>query len=274
MDIINGEKLTYRYGSADRYAIRDVDIRVKKGGLVAILGHNGSGKSTLVKHINALLLPQSGSLTVDGIDVTSKADVFAIRRKAGMVFQNPDNQFVSSVVEDDVAFGLENYLVSREEIPGLVTKALERVGMEGYEKHSPQMLSGGQKQRVAIAGVLAVDPEILIFDEATAMLDPEGRSEVLDIIRKLHATGEKTILMVTHYVEESIMADRIILMKEGRVLAEGTPEEILTDEKLMAESGLMPPASCRIYSELKRAGYELDSCPLTEAELVETICRY
>jgi energy-coupling factor transport system ATP-binding protein len=274
MKIIEGRKISYRYGSAQRSAIRDVDIEVNEGELIAVLGHNGCGKSTLIKHINALLIPQSGELTVAGISVGEKTDIWVLRRKAGMVFQNPDNQFVSSVVEDDVAFGLENYLVSRELIPELVSLSLSRVDMQGYEKKSPQMLSGGQKQRVAIAGVLALDPEILIFDEATAMLDPEGRSEILGIIRRLKESREKTIVMVTHYVEESVMADRIILMKEGKVLAQGTPGEILPDEELLALSGLKPPMPCRIYNELKKEGIELERCPMTDEELNDLICRY
>jgi energy-coupling factor transport system ATP-binding protein len=191
-----------------------------------------------------------------------------------MVFQNPDNQFVSSVVEDDVAFGPENYLVDRDEIPGIVSHSLARVDMQGYEKRAPHMLSGGQKQRVAIAGVLALDPDILMFDEATSMLDPEGRREVLKIIKELHEESKKTILMVTHYVEESIMADRIILMKEGKVIANGTPEEILTDEELLSQSDLLPPSACRIFYMLRRSGIDLGRCPLTEEELTELIISY
>lgn len=274
MKIIDGRKISYRYGSAQRRAIQDVDIKVNEGELIAVLGHNGCGKSTLIKHINALLIPQSGELTVAGITVGGKTDIWQLRRKAGMVFQNPDNQFVSSVVEDDVAFGPENYLVDRDEIPGIVSHSLARVDMQGYEKRAPHMLSGGQKQRVAIAGVLALDPDILMFDEATSMLDPEGRREVLKIIKELHEESKKTILMVTHYVEESIMADRIILMKEGTVIANGTPEEILTDEELLSQSDLLPPLACRIYYMLMESGIDLGRCPLTEEELTELIISY
>ena len=274
MKIIEGRKISYRYGSAQRRAIQDVDIKVNEGELIAVLGHNGCGKSTLIKHINALLIPQSGELTVAGITVGGKTDIWQLRRKAGMVFQNPDNQFVSSVVEDDVAFGPENYLVDRDEIPGIVSHSLARVDMQGYEKRAPHMLSGGQKQRVAIAGVLALDPDILMFDEATSMLDPEGRREVLKIIKELHEESKKTILMVTHYVEESIMADRIILMKEGKVIANGTPEEILTDEELLSQSDLLPPSACRIYYMLRKSGIDLGRCPLTEEELTELIISY
>ena len=274
MKIIEGRKISYRYGSAQRRAIQDVDIKVNEGELIAVLGHNGCGKSTLIKHINALLIPQSGELTVAGISDGGKTDIWQLRRKVGMVFQNPDNQFVSSVVEDDVAFGPENYLVDRDEIPGIVSHSLARVDMQGYEKRAPHMLSGGQKQRVAIAGVLALDPDILMFDEATSMLDPEGRREVLKIIKELHEESKKTILMVTHYVEESIMADRIILMKEGKVIANGTPEEILTDEELLSQSDLLPPSACRIYYMLRKSGIDLGRCPLTEEELTELIISY
>lgn len=274
MKIIEGRKISYRYGSAQRRAIQDVDIKVNEGELIAVLGHNGCGKSTLIKHINALLIPQSGELTVAGITVGGKTDIWQLRRKAGMVFQNPDNQFVSSVVEDDVAFGPENYLVDRDEIPGIVSHSLARVDMQGYEKRAPHMLLGGQKQRVAIAGVLALDPDILMFDEATSMLDPEGRREVLKIIKELHEESKKTILMVTHYVEESIMADRIILMKEGKVIANGIPEEILTDEELLSQSDLLPPSACRIYYMLRKSGIDLGRCPLTEEELTELIISY
>lgn len=274
MKIIEGRNISYRYGSAQRRAIQDVDIKVNEGELIAVLGHNGCGKSTLIKHINALLIPQSGELTVAGISVGGKTDIWQLRRKAGMVFQNPDNQFVSSVVEDDVAFGPENYLVDRDEIPEIVSHSLTLVDMQGYEKRVPHMLSGGQKQRVAIAGVLALDPDILMFDEATSMLDPEGRREVLKIIKELHEESKKTILMVTHYVEESIMADRIILMKEGKVIANGAPEEILTNEELLSQSDLLPPSACRIFYMLRRSGIDLGRCPLTEEELTELIISY
>lgn len=212
-------------------------------------------------------------MTVAGIDASSEAEIWKLRRMAGMVFQNPDNQFVSSIVEEDVAFGLENYMVERERIPELVIKALAQVEMSGYEKRSPHTLSGGQKQRVALAGVLALDPDILIFDEATAMLDPDGRRDVLSMIKRLHDEKGKTVIMITHYIEESTIADRIVLMSNGRITAQGSPREVLKREDLLADTGLIPPIAVRAWLDLKRSGYELPDCPLNEGELVEMICQ-
>ena len=248
-------------------------ITVRDGELVAVLGHNGCGKSTLVKHFNALLEVQKGELTVAGLDAKSEANIWTLRRKVGMVFQNPDNQFVSSIVEEDVAFGLENYGVSYSEIPEKVSAALKNVGLEGFEKRSPSMLSGGQKQRVALAGVLAVDPDILVFDEVTSMLDPDGRCEVLSILKQLHEKRHKTIVMITHYIDEAVFADRVYLMHDGKMLASGTPREMLTDLELLGKAGLTPPLPVRMYHDLKDNGIELPFCPLTNDELTEAICR-
>ena len=248
-------------------------ITVRDGELVAVLGHNGCGKSTLVKHFNALLEVQKGELTVAGLDAKSEANIWTLRRKVGMVFQNPDNQFVSSVVAEDVAFGLENYGVDGSEIPERVSAALALVGMAGFERRSPHMLSGGQKQRVALAGVLAMDPDILVFDEVTSMLDPDGRREVLSVIERLHSQQGKTIVMITHYVEEAVFADRVYLMHDGRMLADGTPREMLTDLELLRRTGLTPPTPVRMYHDLKAAGFELPYCPLTNEELAEELCR-
>ena len=248
-------------------------ITVRDGELVAVLGHNGCGKSTLVKHFNALLEVQKGELTVAGLDAKSEANIWTLRRKVGMVFQNPDNQFVSSVVAEDVAFGLENYGVDGSEIPERVAAALALVGMAGFERRSPHMLSGGQKQRVALAGVLAMDPDILVFDEVTSMLDPDGRREVLSVIERLHSQQGKTIVMITHYVEEAVFADRVYLMHDGRMLADGAPREMLTDLELLRRTGLTPPTAVRMYHDLKAAGFELPYCPLTNEELAEELCR-
>ncbi len=272
---VEGKNISYSYlyegGSA--LALNGVDISVGEGELVAVLGHNGCGKSTLVKHFNALLPLQSGELSVAGLDVAQEKNVWELRRRCGMVFQNPDNQFVSSSVEEDIAFGLENYETPRSEIPGKVAKALHLVGMEGFEKRSPHMLSGGQKQRIALAGVLAMEPEVIIFDEATAMLDPAGRAEILSVIRRLREEEHKTIVMISHYVEEAVFADKVYLIHDGQILASGTPREMLTDQELMKRTGLIPPVPVRVYYELKAAGIELKSCPLTNEELVEEICR-
>lgn len=273
--MIKAENLIFSYDCEDgrHRSLDGACITVRDGELVAVLGHNGCGKSTLVKHFNALLEVQKGELTVAGLDAKSEANVWKLRRKVGMVFQNPDNQFVSSVVAEDVAFGLENYGVDSSEIPERVSAALALVGMAGFEMRSPHMLSGGQKQRVALAGVLAMDPDILVFDEATSMLDPDGRREVLSVIERLHAEQGKTIVMITHYVEEAVFADRVYLMHDGRMLAGGTPREMLTDLELLRRTGLTPPVPVRMYHDLKAAGFELPYCPLTNEELAEELCR-
>lgn len=275
MFVIDGKKISYSYMFEDstELAIDGVDITVGKGEFIAILGHNGSGKSTLIKHFNALLPLQHGELRVAGIDVRKEEHIWELRRCCGMVFQNPDNQFVSSVVEEDISFGLENYEVQRNEIPQRVKNALLLVGMEGFEKRSPHMLSGGQKQRIALAGVLALEPDIIIFDEVTAMLDPVGRQEVLSTIRSLHDQEHKTIIMISHYVEEAVIADKVYLIHDGKILASGTPREMLTNEELMQKTGLIPPIPVRIYNDLKTAGIKLHNCPLTNEELLEEICR-
>lgn len=272
---ISGSKIrfTYEFDGERSIALDDVDISIERGRLTAVLGHNGSGKSTLAKHLNALLRLQQGELTICGINAANDKDIWRLRRLCGMVFQNPDNQFVSPVVEEDIAFGLENYDVPWEQIPDKVEKALRQVGMEGFGHRNPQMLSGGQKQRIALAGVLVLEPDVIVFDEATAMLDPVGRREVLDAIVRLRDMG-KTVVMITHYVEEAVMADRVFLMSRGKLIASGTPREILTDPALLQEAGLVPPVPVRLYYDLKEAGIHLERCPLTSEELVEEICRY
>ena len=274
MDAVCAEKLvhSYAFAGSKRRSLDGVSFTIKQGGLVALLGHNGCGKTTLARHLNALLPVQSGELTVAGLDARGSANLWKIRRACGMVFQNPDNQFVSSLVEEDIAFGLRNFGTPEKDIPEKVRRALESVGMGGYEKRSPQLLSGGQKQRIAIAGVLALDPDILIFDEATSMLDPEGRREVLETINRLHRQGH-TILMISHYIEEAVYSDRVLLIHDGRILAQGKPREILTDPEQLRQAGLTPPMPVRAYHDLKAAGIVLARCPLTVEELVEELCR-
>lgn len=273
MVLVEGKNISFSYDFDDSsFALQGVDIAIEQGEFVVILGCNGSGKSTLVKHFNALLGLQHGELRVAQIDVGNEEEIWLLRRLCGMVFQNPDNQFVSSVVEEDIAFGLENYETPSRKIPERVQSALALVEMSGFEKRAPNTLSGGQKQRVALAGVLALKPEIIIFDEATAMLDPGGRQEVAKIMRKLHRAG-KTIIAITHYVEEAVAADKIILMAQGRVLACGSPKAILTDLDLMKEAGMLPPLPVRLYYDLRQAGVHLNHCPLTDEELVEEICQ-
>ena len=274
MDAVCAEKLihSYAFAGSKRRSLDGISLTVKRGELVALLGRNGCGKTTLARHLNALIPVQSGELTVAGLDAKGSANLWKIRRACGMVFQNPDNQFVSSLVEEDIAFGLRNFGTPEKDIPEKVRRALESVGMGGFEKRSPQLLSGGQKQRIAVAGVLALEPDILIFDEATAMLDPEGRREVLDTIDRLHRQGH-TILMISHYIEEAVFSDRVLLIHDGRILAQGKPREMLTDPELLRQAGLTPPMPVRAYYDLKAAGIVLSRCPLTVEELVEELCR-
>lgn len=274
MQAVTGKQIffTYEYDDVSNPVLEDISIEIEAGEFVAILGANGCGKSTLVRLLNGLLLLEKGELKVWNLDPRQESRLWELRRLCGMVFQNPDNQFVSSIVEEDVAFGLRNYDTPEEEIPERVGRALSLVGMQEYERYSPHMLSGGQKQRVAMAGVLAMEPEIPIFDEATSMLDPQGRREVLACLKQLHEMG-KTILMITHYVEEVLDADRIFLMQKGKLLKSGSPREILTDRELLTQAELIPPLAVRIYYDLKDSGILLDRCPLTNEELVEELCR-
>ncbi|MDE6413300.1 MAG: energy-coupling factor transporter ATPase [Eubacterium sp.] len=271
---VKAENLIFSYASPESKAksLSDVSLAIKKGEFIAVLGANGSGKTTLARHFNALLPVQNGKLIVAELDASDKSKVWEIRKNCGMVFQNPDNQFVSSLVEEDVAFAPRNFGIPENEIPKRVKSALETVGLSGFEKRSSHMLSGGQKQRVAIAGVLSCKPDIIIFDEATAMLDPEGRWEVLKTIKKLHHMGH-TIIMISHYVEEAVSANRIILMKSGSIIADGKPKEVLTDLSLLHTAGLEPPVAVQAYYDLKKRGIALSKCPLTNEELVDELCR-
>ena len=274
MQAVMGNQISFTYDDdgVSNPVLKDISFGIEEGEFIAVLGANGCGKSTLVRLLNGILPLQKGTLRVWNLDPGEETCLWELRRLCGMVFQNPDNQFVSSIVEEDVAFGLRNYDTPEEEIPGRVSRALSLVGMQGYERYSPQMLSGGQKQRVAAAGVLVMEPEILVFDEATSMLDPQGRREVLACLQQIHEMG-KTVLMITHYVEETLAADRIFLMQKGQLRKSGSPREILTDRELLAQAGLLPPAAVRLYYDLMDSGIFLERCPLTEGELVEELCR-
>ena len=280
--MIKGSRLGFSYfwDGESIPVFEQANIELKEGEWTAILGCNGCGKSTLVRLMNGLLPLQDGNLSVNGINAGNPANKWELCRVCGMVFQNPDNQFVSSVLEEDIAFGLENAQVPEREVTSKVKEALELVGLEGYEKRSPSSLSGGQKQRAALAGVLALNPEILIFDEATSMLDPKGRREVLAEMKKLRDCG-KTVVMITHDVEEAVLADQVILMgcpngqkNPNTVLAQGSVREILTDSRLLIQVGIVPPMAVRMYEDLKLAGIELNRCPLTKEELAEALCRW
>lgn len=271
MNIIEIKNLSYSYDGASKRALDDISLTVKQGEFVAIVGRNGCGKSTLARHINALFPVQSGSVTVSGMSTGDEAVLWDIRKCCGMVFQNPDNQFVSSLVSEDIAFALENYDYPENQINKRVGEVLDLVGLAGFEKRSPHMLSGGQKQRLAIAGVLAINPDIMIFDEATAMLDPTGREDVLGIIKSLHSLQKKTIVMITHSIYEAALADRIAIMDEGRIVAIGTPDELLTDTTLLKGAGLEIPISVRLYNDLRSKGITLPACPITIEGLVDML---
>ena len=251
--------------------IDHLTFEVKKGEFVAILGHNGSGKSTLAKLLNGLLLPESGQVIIEGMTTSREEDLWKIRSKAGLVFQNPDNQIVATIVEEDVAFGAENLGVPKEELRQRVDRALETVDMLDYKRHAPHLLSGGQKQRVAIAGILAMEPDIVIFDEPTAMLDPKGQKEVIDTIQKLHAQ-KKTILLITHFMEEAALADRLIVMEKGRLVLDGHPKEVFSEVEEMQRIGLDVPQVTELAHRLKQDGFAIDDKVLTVKELVDQLC--
>lgn len=254
-------------------AVDNVNIEVKPGQFVAILGHNGSGKSTLAKHINAILYPGEGTVWVNGMDTSVEENLWKVRQSAGMVFQNPDNQIIGSVVEEDVGFGPENMGVATEEIWQRVEESLKAVGMWQYRKKSPNKLSGGQKQRVAIAGVVAMHPKCIILDEATAMLDPSGRKEVLRAVRALNQVEEVTIIHITHYMEEVIYADKVFVMDQGKMVMEGTPREIFSRVEELQKLRLNVPQVTQLAYELQRAGLPIKSGVLTVEELVEEVAR-
>ncbi|MCM1256367.1 MAG: energy-coupling factor transporter ATPase [Roseburia sp.] len=279
MGIIQASKLVYEYIRRDeednvdsiQTALDHVDLEVKAGDFIVILGHNGSGKSTLAKHLNALLIPGEGTLWVDGKDTSDRENTRDVRRTAGMVFQNPDNQIIASVVEEDVGFGPENLGVPTEEIWKRVEESLKSVGMLKFRKHSPNKLSGGQKQRVAIAGVMAMEPKCIVLDEPTAMLDPGGRKEVLAAIHELNRKKGITVILITHYMEEAVDADYIYVMDEGKVVMEGLPKKIFSQVESLKEHRLDVPQATLLAWELKKAGLPLPEGILTRQELAEEL---
>lgn len=254
-------------------ALKDISLTIKKGEFVAIIGTNGSGKSTLAKHFNVLLTPTAGKCEVLGMDTLDEENIWDIRQHVGMVFQNPDNQIVSAIVEEDVAFGPENLGVPTEEIRERVKKALEEVSMTKYAHHAPHLLSGGQKQRIGIAGVLAMKSDCIVLDEPTAMLDPSGRKEVLDTVIKLNKEEKITIVYITHFMEEAIKADRVIVMKQGKILKDGTPHEIFTQVEYIKELGLDVPVAAEVAYKLRKKGVDLPDSIITNEELGEALCQ-
>jgi len=269
--IIKIENLTFAYSETEEPVIKDLSLEIERGSFVAVLGHNGSGKSTLAKHLNAVLLPTGGKVWVNGMDSADEERRIDIRRSVGMVFQNPDNQIVASVVEDDVAFAPENLGVPSAEIRQRVDEALRSVGMYEYRLHAPHRLSGGQKQRVAIAGVLAMEPECIVLDEPTAMLDPIGRREVLSAIEKLRRKKGMTVILITHHMDECIDADRLIVMSGGRIVSDGKPREVFSDVEKMCAEGLAVPETTELIYGLKAAGWNLPLEALSVEECAEAI---
>ena len=274
-EYIKAENLTFEYirpdGSAKR-ALTEINLSIEKGSFTAVIGHNGSGKSTLAKHINALLVPVSGRVFVDGMDTSEPDNLWKIRSRVAMVFQNPDNQIVSAIVEDDIAFGPENLGVEPDEIRQRVAFALEAVEMEEYREKAPHLLSGGQKQRIAIAGAVAMQPECIVFDEPTSMLDPRGRSEVLKTIERLKEMGI-TVILITHFMEEAALADRIFVMDQKHLVASGTPREIFRDIGAMKKRGLAVPMAAEIAYRLQQKGVRIDESIINTEDLVRALCQ-
>lgn len=280
MGIVRTEKLTYEYIRRDEEgnvegittAVDQVDLDVEPGEFIAILGHNGSGKSTLAKHINAILYPTEGTVWVDGMDTDDESKVWNVRQTAGMVFQNPDNQIIGQVVEEDVGFGPENMGVPTREIWERVEESLKAVGMYEYRKHSPNKLSGGQKQRVSIAGVLAMHPKCIVLDEPTAMLDPKGRKEVIRAVRGLNQVEGITVILITHYMEEIVHAHRVFVMDSGKIAMEGTPREIFSQVEKLKSLRLDVPQVTLLAYELQQRGIVLPDGILTTEELADALC--
>lgn len=275
--MIDIDNVTFKYTSTEeqegKVVIKGVNLKVSKGEFVVVLGHNGSGKSTIAKHINALLTPSSGTVLVDGMDTKDQLNLWDIRSKAGMVFQNPDNQLVATIVEEDVAFGPENLGVDPKEIRKRVDDSLAKVGMSEYKRHAPHLLSGGQKQRVAIAGVLAMQPNCIVFDEPTAMLDPSGRKEVINNIKELNKEHNITIVLITHYMDEAAQADRIIVVDDGQIRMEGTPREVFSKVDVMKKIGLDVPQVTELAYELRKEGIDISTEILNIDEMVDAICQ-
>ncbi|MCL1904122.1 MAG: energy-coupling factor transporter ATPase [Oscillospiraceae bacterium] len=281
-NIIEVKDLSFAYNSYDEHehdkiigsipVLYNINLSIPKGQFIAVLGHNGSGKSTLAKHLNGILTPTSGNVFVDGLDVANESTLQKLRQTVGMVFQNPDNQIVATIVEEDVAFALENLGVPPDEIRIKIDKALENVGMSRFAKHAPHQLSGGQKQRVAIAGILAMEPKCIVLDEPTAMLDPKGRSEVIKTVRRLNNNGA-TVVYITHYMEEAALADRVIVMDGGRVIMDGTPREIFREAEQLLRVGLDIPQVTELAHSLRKAGVVIPDDIIDEDEFADCIVK-
>ena len=277
MEIIKTSELVYRYpveeGETPQNALDGVDLTIEKGSFVVVLGHNGSGKSTLAKHLNAVLIPSEGTVLVDGLDTREEANLLDVRRRVGMVFQNPDNQIVANVVEEDVAFGPENLGVPSREIQERVAGALKTVGMDAFALHAPHMLSGGQKQRIAIAGILAMEPRCIVLDEATAMLDPSGRREVLETVSRLNREKGITIILITHHMDEAAYAHRVLILNDGHIALDGEPRAILSQVEQLRSFGLAPPHTVELLDLLRRDGWDVPLDAVSVTECADAVCR-
>ncbi len=254
-------------------ALAGIDLHIARGEFIAVIGANGSGKSTLARHLNALLLPTAGTCVIDGLDTAVEANLWEIRRRVGMVFQNPDNQIVAAIVEDDVGFGPENTGVPPEEIRVRIASALAAVDMAAYARHAPHLLSGGQKQRVAIAGVLALEPECIVLDEPTAMLDPRGRREILAIVHQLNREKGITVVYITHYMSEALAADRVVVMEQGRIALTGTPRQVFSRTAELERLGLEAPLAAKVAEKLRRSGLRIPEGIITDEELAQALCQ-
>ncbi len=276
MNFISIQNVRFSYDDIEEtknpvYAVDGVSLEFEKGGFTAVIGHNGCGKSTLAKHLNAMLLPDSGKVYVDGDDTSDENKTYDIREKVGLVLQNPDNQLVASIVEEDVAFGPENLGIEPAEIRKRVDNALKAVGMYDYRMHAPYKLSGGQKQRIAIAGVLAIEPQCIVLDEPTAMLDPSGRAEVMNTLIKLNREMGITVILITHFMEEAVLADRVVVMDGGKVLTKGTPDEVFSQVELLKKHRLDVPQAAELAFRLKGRGANIDKIPLTAENCVKML---
>ena len=277
-DIIVTEHLKYSYpGMGDMPGVavfEDLNVTIEEGSFVAVLGMNGCGKSTLAKHFNSILLPSGGKVWVCGIDTSNEERIMTVRRNVGMVFQNPDNQIVANVVEEDVAFGPENLGIASPEIRNRVDKALTQVGMYEYREHAPHLLSGGQKQRIAIAGVIAMEPKCIVLDEPTAMLDPRGRREVMETVKRLNQEKGITVVLITHHMDEAAQAQRVVVMHKGGIAADGTPKEVFSQIELLHSIGLAAPDSVELCWELNQAGFKLPLDKLNPEECAQALCEF
>lgn len=274
MDFISAKDVIFRYDGEEhlyKNVINNVTLNIKRGEFTALLGHNGSGKSTMAKLLNALLVPTEGKVYIDGIDTSEESKCFDIRKKVGLVLQNPDNQLVASIVEEDVAFGPENLGIKPQEIRKRVDSALKAVDMYDYRTHASFKLSGGQKQRVAIAGIIAMQPECIVLDEPTAMLDPQGRQEVLDAVMRLNKEMNITVVLITHYMDEAVLADRVVVMDNGEIITQGTPREVFSQVELLKKHRLDVPQATELAYRLKSCGVKIDRMPLNEEEAVELL---